>query len=81
VVLSLHPTSENGRTLPTFCFAASALASRAFFAYFCGKESLNPGIRKDSHALQAREFILSIPFPACVSIVSNKLGNLLLVQS
>jgi hypothetical protein len=32
-------------------------------------------------ALQAREFILSIPFPASVSIVSNKLGNLLLVQS
>jgi hypothetical protein len=32
-------------------------------------------------ALQAREFILSILFPASVSIASNKLGNLLLEPS
>src|ERR1700739_2038367 len=28
----------------------------------------------------APAFILTIPFPACISILSNKLGNLLLVQ-
>ncbi len=32
-------------------------------------------------ALGARYVILSIPFPALVSILFNKLGNLLLVQS
>jgi hypothetical protein len=32
-------------------------------------------------ALGARYFIVTIPFPACISIVSNKLGNLLLVHS
>ena len=32
-------------------------------------------------ALGARYFILCIPFPAVVSILFNKLGNLLLVQS
>jgi hypothetical protein len=36
--------------------------------------------RASAPALGARYIILSIPFPALLSILFNKLGNLLLVQ-
>jgi hypothetical protein len=35
--LSLHPASENARTLPTSCFPASGLALPHFFLIFAAK--------------------------------------------